>query len=377
MAKKSSARAVKKTARKKVQRARTRPAAQTITLSNVKRIRPIDKAKIYTGGYFASPRDNLQFINTGSTLLNLALGGGWCEGRVFNIIGDKSTGKTLLAIEAMANFLHKYPKAKARYWESEGAFDLDYAEALGMPVGRVDLGDAPMATVEDFYEKLAKVVEEATRPELVILDSLDALSDRAELERDIDESSYGANKAKKLGELFRRLVAEMERKQITLGIISQVRDKINAMFGRKWTRSGGKALDFYASQTVILANTGRIEKTTLGIKSVIGVDIHAKMDKNKVGLPYREAKFPIRFGYGVDEIQSLVNYLAETKRLGRVDILPKEVNGFTPYLMAKPREERAKWIKLLRDVATETYYDIQKSTLLPMGKYDEDVMYSD
>lgn len=357
MAKKTSVRQIKKTVRKKVGRTRVQP-----------------KANLEEGAYFARPNAELAFIRSGSTMLDLALGGGWCEGRVFNIIGDKSSGKTLLAIEAMANFVHKYPKTKPHYWEAEGAFDEAYAAALGLPKNRVNYGRR-IATVEDFYEALEEVVKKATKPELIILDSLDAISDRSELERDIDKGSYGGEKAKKLGELFRRLVFDMEEKKVTLGIISQVRDKINAMFGRKWSRSGGRALDFYSSQTVVVANTGRIEKQTLGIKSVVGVDIHAKIDKNKVSLPYREAKFPIRFGYGIDEIQSLVNYLAEVNRLERVDILKNEVNGFTPYVMTLCPEERADWIKTLRRNAVETWYEVQRATLLPMGKYDEDVMY--
>lgn len=321
------------------------------------------------GSYFAAPKDKLHFISTGCTMLDLALGGGWCEGRVCNIIGDKATGKTLLAIESAANFHMKRPKAKIRYRECESAFDDGYARALGFPSSSIVDRGQPLLTVEDFYEDLEAIVEGAKGPEFVILDSLDALSDRAELARDIDEGTFGAAKAKKLSELFRRLVGNMERKQITLLIISQVRDKINAMFGRKWTRSGGKALDFYSSQTLVLANTGRITQTIRGQKLVVGVEVLAKVDKNKVSLPYREAGFDIRFGYGVDDAQSMVDYLASTNMLKEADILKDEVKGFLNYLLDLPRDRMNGELAHLRSLCTRTWYEIEAATLTPRTKY--------
>src|ERR1019366_3976564 len=89
------------------------------------------------GNYFSSPKTGIEFISSGCHNLDLALGGGWAEGRVSNIVGDKSTGKSLLAIEACANFAIKYPKGTIRYREAEAAFDRPYAEALGMPVDHV------------------------------------------------------------------------------------------------------------------------------------------------------------------------------------------------------------------------------------------------
>jgi recombination protein RecA len=156
------------------------------------------------GNYFSGAKSKLDFITSGSTLLDLALGGGWAERRIANVVGDKSTGKTLLCIEATANFAIKYPKGKIRYREAESAFDKGYAQALGMPIDRIDFGSKKIETVEDLFEDLTKICEKARQKEFVVVDSLDALSDRSELEREIDEGSYGANKAKKMSELFRR-----------------------------------------------------------------------------------------------------------------------------------------------------------------------------
>lgn len=335
----------------------------------IKRVQRVVRKSDSSGNYFATPNEHLRFIPTGSTMLNLALGGGWVEGRVSNIIGDKSTGKTLQCIEACANFAAKYPKGKVRYRESESAFDNAYAKALGFPIERIDFG-GHMRTVEDFFKDMQKIIAGSKTDELVILDSLDALSDDAELARDVGEGSYGTGKAKMLSEMFRRLIADMENKRVTLIIVSQVRDNIGA-FGlqRKWTRSGGKALDFYASQVVVLANTGRLTQTILGQKRATGIKVKASIDKNKVGLPYREALYQIRFGYGLDDAQSMVDFLHETKRLKQVDVRPDEVKGFLNYLLELPREEMDREMANLTKVCTETWYEIEQRTLTSRSKY--------
>jgi RecA/RadA recombinase len=92
-----------------------------------------------------------------------------------------------------------------------------------------------------------------------------------------------------------------------------VRDNIGVMFGRKWTRNGGRALDFYTSQILVLSQTGTIEKTISGITRTTGIKVKAKVDKNKISLNYREADFPIRFGYGIDDDKSMTDWLTAIK----------------------------------------------------------------
>lgn len=272
-----------------------------------------------TGGlYFGKPNTSVQFFSSGCKTLDLVLSGGWARRRISNIVGDRSTGKTLLAIEAAANFVKSEPKGRVRYREAESAFDELYAKALGFPVDKVDFGD-PIETVEDLFEDLTKVIEKAKSPELYIVDSLDALSDRAEMERNIDEGTYGAGKAKQMSQLFRRLVKPLAAHDVTVMIISQVRDNIGNMFN-KVSRSGGRALDFYASQVLMLSQLGKRERTVSGIKRVTGIDIRARCEKNKVGLAYGEACFPISFGYGVDDIESCLMWLKESKSLKRIGL---------------------------------------------------------
>lgn len=321
------------------------------------------------GNYFAAPKAGLSFIGSGCKTLDLALGGGWAEGRIFNIVGDKSTGKTLLCIEAAANFARKYPEGIIRYAECEAAFDPEYAGALGMPVERVDFGKA-FETVEDLFEELTKLTTEPKQPVLYFCDSLDALSDRAEMDRDIDEGTYGAEKAKKMSQLFRRLVQKMAVAKLTLGIVSQVRSKIGMTFGGRTTsRSGGRALDFYASQVLYLAQTGTTKKTVGGITRKTGIEILAKMDKNKVGLPYREASFEIAFGYGIDDIAACLNWLDTAGHLNDVGVAKKDIKKATKDIMKLDDAAFKAEVDRIHAATEKRWYEIEQSFMPTRRKY--------
>lgn len=316
---------------------------------------------------FLAPPSSLGFLSTGCEVLDLVLGRGYVLGRITNIVGDKSTGKTLLAIEACANFAHQYSQGRIWYREAESAFDEPYAEALGLPLDRVRFlpKDQVFDTVEDFFEDLEskcdylierhlddadlqktvvqmkkvqdKILKEKNsaakqelrrewsrldqefqknRPKgLYILDSLDSLSDRKELARDMDQGTFGADKAKQMSTLFRKLVRKVSHANISLIVISQVRDKIGISFGRKTTRSGGRALDFYASHVIYLSHIKTLYKTRKGLQRAIGVRIKAKCDKNKISLPFRECEFTIRFGYGVEDLLASVEWLKTARQI--------------------------------------------------------------
>lgn len=279
--------------------------------------------------YFAdvNQKDGITFVRSGSAIMDAALGGGWALGRVANIVGDRSSGKTLLAIEACANFHNAFPTGVIRYAESESAFDEKYAEALGMPIEAVDFGhDRDMRTVEDWYNDMVAFLdsrEKDKKPGLYILDSFDALSDDAEMGRDIDKGSFGAGKAKKSGELFRKLIDRIEKLDVLLIVVSQIRDKLNVTFGETKTRSGGKALDFYASHIVWLAEIGKLKKTIGGVERIVGVNVKVNVKKNKVGLPFRTCAYPIIFGYGIDDLTANVEWLLE---VGRDELLKEAVS---------------------------------------------------
>ena len=325
------------------------------------------------GVYFASPSAQLEFVPTGAAIFDCVLGGGWPIGRIVNIVGNKSTGKTLCAIEAAANFANEYPQGKIRYNEVEAAFDTDYAAALGMPIDKVDFVE-DCFTVEDLSEDLDEFINDCKDEDsygLYILDSLDAISDKAELERDIKDGSYGAAKAKKLSEMFRRKLAKNLRDtKILVMIISQVRDNIGVLIGRKTTRSGGKALDFYASIVVYLDHIKQLKVTKKGVERVVGVEIRVRCDKNKISLPFRECKFPIMFGYGIDHVTANLRYLLEVKKLDMVGLEEKEAKALAKEVIfgTVTNELRAKVQEI--DEAVRLAWPQIETTFLPkQSKY--------
>lgn len=210
-----------------------------------------------------------------------------------------STGKTLLAIVACKTYHDKYPKRKITYIEAEQAFNPDFARNLGFDFNAMEFCDT-IVTVEGLFEKLTARIEDD--PEgLVVVDSLDALSTEEELEGEFSAGYHGARKAERMSSLFRQLNARLSKANVTVLIVSQTRQKIGVVYGRKWTRAGGNALDFYASHRVILANIGKLVKTVSGIKRPIGIMTKAVVEKNKFGPSFREAEIPLLYDFGIDD----------------------------------------------------------------------------
>lgn len=317
-------------------------------------------------GHFVAAPSALKFIHTGCTLLDLTLGGGWPLGRIANIIGDKSTGKSLLAIEATANFVRQYPHGRVWYREAEAAFDKPYAASLGMPIDKVKFWPKTkdsFETVEQFSTDLDTQcgwLQERKVPGLYILDSLDALSDRKELERESGEATYGTDKARQMSQLFRKRVRKIEAANMSLIIISQVRDKIGISFGRKTTRSGGKALDFYSSQTLYLSHLKTLNKTKSGQKRAVGVRIRAKCDKNKISWPFCECEFTIRFGYGVEDAKASLEFLKETGKL-KSALGVRDIETALASYEALEDDARKMELDKLKDAVNKVWFDIERS----------------
>jgi len=294
---------------------------------------------------------------SGCCLLDQVLGGGWAYSRIANIVGVQSSGKTQLAIEAAVNFLVDNPNGTVVYCEAEAAFDLDYAESLGMPIDQIDFPD--LITVEDVFEDLEKRFDSPNRT-LYIIDSLDALSDRDEQERKIDAGSYAMTKQKKLSEMFRRIVKRLKKSQVTMLVISQVREAIGVTYGDKLKRSGGRALDFYASQVLWLKHIKKIEPQRSGHKRTIGVLVEALCKKNKVGRPFRRAQFPIIFHFGIEELQACLDWLIEEKRTDTLGMTQQDAVKLSKKVWQLDDAQYESDLANAKDAVREVWAEIEK-----------------
>lgn len=327
-----------------------------------------------TNSYFTSTKQNLQFVSTGCTTLDCSLGGGYVLGRMANIVGDKSTAKTGLATEALINFKRAYPQGKAAYRETEGAYDMDYAAAMGLPIEEIDFGDLedPIITVEAFDKDFKKFLDECIKddvPGIYVLDSFDSLSDDEEIKSDLDKGSYGMAKQKKIGIMFRKLNKKLEKSKVLLIIVSQVRENIGVTFGEKYRRSGGKALDFYATHIFWLAHTKILKRTIKKVERPYGISLKSKCKKNKVGFPFREAEFDFIFGFGIDDLGSSVQFLKSVGRLELVDIKDSKVKEYLADVdKMSDREYKRERRRLARAVRV-AWNDIETNFLPKRRKY--------
>ena len=240
--------------------------------------------------YFTEDKEAYQFVSSGCAVLDCVLGGGYPLGRMANIIGDKSTAKTALATEALINFVRQYPEGAAAYRDIEAAFDRSYAEAMGLPVDKISFGEDenPILTVEAFVREFNTFLDQRIKtntPGIYVIDSLDALSDEAEMERDVGEATYGGEKPKQLSTFFRKTARKIETSKVLLLVISQVRDNIGVKFGEKLKRAGGKAMDFYASQCLWLAHTGIEKRVVNKVQRPVRGNYPGQVQEKQGGLP--------------------------------------------------------------------------------------------
>lgn len=338
------------------------------------------------GDYFPAPVELL--VPSGCTTLDCAatgggrrsLAGAWVLGKVVNIVGDKSVGKTLLAIEACANFARVYPKGRIRYRESESAFSPPYAGTLGLPLDRVDFGPKGITTqwntVEDIFEDLREAVVRDRKdkvPSLYIVDSLDALRSRADIGRDLTKGTYGTAKAKILSELFAELAREFTGANMLIIFISQIRDRIGAMFGETKMRTGGHSLDFYSAQVVWLHHVATVTRDVKGVTRATGVRIRAKFKKNKVAMPFRECEFVLRFNYGVDDLAACVGWLKEVGRAPLVGLKAKPTKeDVTVFLAQKdklPDDEYRAYLVEVRQKVAVAWEEVEDSFKPRRRKY--------
>ena len=242
--------------------------------------------------------DRVQVIPTGSLALDDALGiGGYPRGRIVEIYGPESSGKTTLTLHAMREA--QRAGGVAAFIDAEHAFDVGYARAIGVDTERL------LVSQPDSGEQALEIAEVLTKSEavdMVVIDSVAALTPRAELDGDMGDAHMGLQ-ARLMSQALRKLTAVAHRTNTTLIFINQLRQKIGVVFGNPETTTGGNALKFYASVRLDVRRTGAIKQS----EEAVGSRTRVKIVKNKCARPFREAEFDIRWGTGVDWAADLLD----------------------------------------------------------------------
>ena len=248
--------------------------------------------------------EDVQATSTGSLALDLALGvGGLPRGRVVEIFGPESSGKTTLCLHAIAET--QKAGGSAAFIDAEHALDVSYAKKLGVQTD--DLLVAQPDTGEQALE-IAETLVRSGAIDLVVVDSVAALVPRAEIEGEMGDSHMGLQ-ARLMSQALRKLTGAISKSLTTVVFINQIRMKIGVMFGNPETTTGGNALKFYSS---VRLDIRRIESIKDG-QEVIGSRVRVKVVKNKTAPPFRQAEFDIMFAEGVSKVGELIDLGVEKK----------------------------------------------------------------
>jgi recombination protein RecA len=296
--------------------------------------------------------EEVEVIPTGSIALDIALGcGGLPKGRIIEIYGPESSGKTTLAIHAVAECQKK--GGIAAIVDAEHAFDRFYAEALGVDVDNLFISQP------DNGEQALEITENLIRSgavDIIVIDSVAALTPRAEIEGEMGDSKMGLQ-ARLMSQALRKLTASIGRTNCCCIFINQLREKIGVMFGNPETTTGGNALKFYASVRLDIRKSGSAIKDKDG--NLTGNHVKVKVVKNKLAPPFRTAEFDLVFGVGISKSGEIVDLGAD------LDVIQKSGAWYSykGTKIAQGREAAKQFVDDNPEVAAEMEAEIRERIL--------------
>jgi recombination protein RecA len=299
------------------------------------------------------PQDAIQAISTGSVAVDYALGiGGVPRGRVVEIYGPESSGKTTLTLHIIAEAQKK--GGLAAFIDAEHALDAEYAKKLGVDIENL------MVSQPDSGEQALEIAEALVRSaaiDVVVVDSVAALVPKAELEGEMGDASMGLQ-ARLMSQALRKLTAVVSKSKTTLIFINQIREKIGVMFGNPETTTGGRALKFYSSVRIDIRRINSIKDGD----EVVGSRTKVKVVKNKVAPPFKSAEFDIGYGEGISKTGELIDMGIEFK------VVDKSGAWFSygDIRIGQGRENAKQFLRDNPDIASEIEMKIRTNLGLPV-----------